>query len=55
MVAIDLLDMAELRLTLALPGITRQWGQEHGRTITLRDIVFPPSHTLTIPPLILRR
>src|SRR5215470_1070407 len=38
MVAIDLLDMAVLRLTLAPSQHRAREGQEHGRTIPLRDI-----------------
>jgi hypothetical protein len=38
MVAIDLLDMAVLRLTLAPSQHHLPVGQEHGRTIPLRDI-----------------
>src|SRR5258708_1846118 len=41
MVAIDLLDMAVLRLTLAPSQHHSPVGQEHGRTIPLADI--PPS------------
>src|SRR5215475_11334954 len=38
MVAIDLLDMAVLRLTLAPSQHYSAVGQEHGRTIPLRDL-----------------
>jgi len=38
MVAIDLLDMAVLRLTLAPSQHHSPVGQEHGRTIPLTDI-----------------
>ena len=43
MVAIDLLDMAVLRLTLAPSQHYSPVGQEHGRTIPLAAVIGPPS------------
>src|SRR5258708_9076243 len=50
MVAIDLLDMAVLRVTLAPSQHYSPVGQEHGRTIPLADIQFPhPKHHFVMP------
>src|SRR5215468_6603291 len=40
MVAIDVLDMAVLRLTLAPSQLHSPAGQEHGRTIPLAELTF---------------
>src|SRR5215510_16026884 len=50
MVAIDLLDMAVLRLTLAPSQHHSQVGQEHGRTIPLAVTQPGPQRSLTDAP-----
>ena len=51
MVAIDLLDMAVLRLTRAPSQHYSPVGQEHGRTIPLADPAVPTKREVTRIPV----